>query len=299
MEKRIKTKIKSEKFIDFFAYGIIIVFTIICLYPLLLTLMVSLSDEYLVQIHGFKLIPEKFSLATYKFIFDSSSDKILNAYLVTVAVTAAGTLLGLIVCSMLAYTLSQKHIKYRNVLSFFFYFTIIFPAGMLPWYIVCINVLHIKDTFWALILPYTVNVWNAFLLRNYFQSIPDSIAESAKIDGANDFFIYARLIVPMSRTAILTVLMFFAVQYWNDWWLAIMLISKRTLYPMQYFLFDLLTSANALSSGHISDAGGKISIPTETIKMAVTIITITPLMIIFPFVKKYFVHGIVIGAVKG
>ena len=164
---------------------------------------------------------------------------------------------------------------------------------------VCVNVIHIKDNFLALILPYAVNVWNAFLLRNYFQSIPDSVTESAKIDGANDFIIYSKLIVPMSRTAILTVLMFFSVQYWNDWWLAIMLINNRKLFPMQYFLFDLLTSANALSSSRISDSGGKIAIPAETIKMAVTVIAITPLMIIFPFVKKHFVHGIVIGAVKG
>jgi putative aldouronate transport system permease protein len=287
----------SDRAISVFAYAVMVLFALFCAYPLLLTLMISLSDETLVQIHGFRLIPEQFSLATYKYLLEKSSDKIISAYSVTISVTAAGTLLSLVVTSMLAYTMSQKNVKYRNGLALFSYITVIFSAGMIPWYIVCVNVLHINNTFFALILPYCVSIYNLFLLRNYFQSIPDSVVESAKIDGANAFTIYARLVVPLSRTAMLTVGLFYALAYWNDWFLAIMLVSSNKLYPLQYYLYNLLSNVNAISSGKVNESN--IKVPSETIKMATTIITIGPILLFYPFVQKYFVKGIIVGAVKG
>ncbi len=291
-------RIGSDQILKFAAGAIILIFSLACLYPLLLTFMVSISDEYLVQINGFKLIPEKFSLDTYIFLYKTNADRILNAYGVTTLVTAGGTVLALIFTSMLAFTISLKTVKYRGAISFFCYFTVIFPAGMIPWYIVCVNVLQLKNTWFALILPYAVNVWNLFLLRNYFQSIPDSILESARIDGANDFTVFSRLVMPMSRTALLTVGLFYAIQFWNDWWLSIMLISKREMYPMQFFLFNILSSVNALSSGMLQD-GSRIRVPTETVKMAVTIVTVLPILFLFPLIQKHFIKGIMVGAVKG
>lgn len=287
----------SDKILSIVSYTIVSLFSLICLYPLLLTLMVSLSDENKVQIHGFKLIPEKFSLHTYKYLWDRASENIIGAYGITVFITVVGTLTAMVVTSMLAYTISQKNIKYRNAISFFCYVTVIFSAGMVPWYIVCVNVLHINNTIFALFIPYAVNVWNLFLLRNYFQSIPDALIESAKIDGANSFYIFYKLVVPLSKTAMLTVGMFYAIQFWNDWWLAIMLLTNSKLFPLQYYLYSLLTSAQALSQQSISSSN--ISIPTETIKMATTMITIGPILLLYPFVQKYFVKGIMIGAVKG
>jgi putative aldouronate transport system permease protein len=169
---------------------------------------------------------------------------------------------------------------------------------MLPWYIVCVNVIHIQNSVFALFVPYAVNVWNLFLLRNYFQSIPEAINESAVIDGANQFTIFIKLVIPLSKTAVLTVAMFYAIQFWNDWWLPIMLVTNNKLFPLQYYLFSLLTSAQALSSGMSMNASN-IRIPTETIKMATTIITLGPIVLLFPLIQKYFVKGIVIGAVKG
>ena len=287
----------SDRLLTTVSYLVVGIFSLVCLYPLLLTLMVSISDENKVQIHGFRLIPEKFSLQTYKYLWDRASDSILGAYGVSLFVTAAGTLTAMAVTSLLAYTISQKNIKYRNVISLFCYITVIFSAGMIPWYIVCVNVLHIHNTIFALFIPYSVNVWNLFLLRNYFQSIPDALIESAIVDGANAFFVFYKLVVPLSKTAMLTVGMFYAIQFWNDWWLAIMLVTNSKLYPLQYYLYSLLTSAQALSQQNISSSN--IPIPTETIKMATTMITIGPILFLYPFVQKYFVKGIMIGAVKG
>jgi putative aldouronate transport system permease protein len=293
-----KTKSFSDKSVAFISHFCVLVFSLICLYPLLLTLMVSISDENRVQIHGFRLVPEKLSLDTYKYLWERASDNILNAYGVTTLVTVAGTLFAMAVTSMLAYTLSQKSVRHRDKISFFCYLTVIFSAGMLPWYIVCVNVMHIQNTIFALFVPYTVNVWNLFLLRNYFQSIPDAVIESAKMDGANQFMIFYRFVVPLSKTAVLTVGLFYAIQFWNDWWLSIMLITNSKLFPLQFYLFSLLTSAQALSSGQTMNASN-ISIPTETIKMATTMITMGPVILLFPMVQKYFVRGIMIGAVKG
>ncbi len=287
----------SDRVVSIVSYAIVSIFSVICLYPLLLTAAVSFSDENKVQIHGFRLIPEEFSLETYKYLWDRASDSITRAYGVSVLITVVGTITAMLVTSMLAYTISQKNIKYRNAISFFCYITVIFSAGMVPWYIVCVNVLHIQNTVFALFIPYTVNVWNLFLLRNYFQSIPDAVIESARIDGANSFFIFCKLVVPLSKTAMLTVGMFYVIQFWNDWWLAIMLMTNSKLYPLQYYLYSLLTSAQALSQHSISSSN--ISIPTETIKMATTMITIGPILFLYPFVQKYFVKGIMIGAVKG
>jgi len=293
----------NKSFLDKLVSGVshvsVLLFSLVCLYPLLLTYMISFSDENLVQIHGFKLIPEKFSLATYQFLWESASRNIINAYLVTIAVTIVGTLTSMLVSTMLAYVMSQKTVRYRNEISLFCYFTVIFSAGLVPWYIVCVTVLHINNTFFGLFLPYAVNVFNVFLLRNYFQSIPDSIVESAKMDGANPFTIYHRLIIPLSQTAMFTVGLFYAMQFWNDWNLAILLMTKKSLYPMQYYLYSLLSSAKALASGQNIVNASNISIPTETVKMAATVITVTPVLFFFPFVQKYFVKGIIVGAVKG
>lgn len=289
----------SDRIVAVLAYSIIAAFSICCLYPLLLTLFVSLSDEGRVLLHGYKFLPEKWSLATYAYLWAKSGSKILNAYMVTIFVTICGTVLSMFVSSMLAYAISQKSVKYRNALAMFTYFTVIFSAGIVPWYVVCVSVLHINNTIFALFIPYLVNVWFLFLLRTYFQTIPDSIVESAKIDGANDFYILARIIIPLSKTAILTVSLFYALQFWNDWWLSIMLISRKNLFPLQYYLYSILTNVQALSNSAAASAASAIALPSETVKMAVTMVTIGPILLLYPFVQKHFVKGIMVGAVKG
>ncbi len=289
----------SDKFFIIFAYIFLAGFALFCLYPLLLTLGVSISDENIVAVKGYSLIPEKFSLDTYKYLFINSGQRIINAYGITIFVTVTGTVLALLITAMMAFSLSIKTLKYRNAIAAYSNFTIIFSAGMIPWYIVCVNYLHFSNNILGLIFPYLLSVWNLFLLRSYFQAIPDSIIESAKIDGANYFEILARIAVPLTSTGLLTVGMMYALQYWNDWWLAVMFITKRNLFPLQYYLFNIMSNVQALTSGRVSNIGSKISLPTETVKMAVTVVTIGPIIFIYPFIQRYFVKGIMTGAVKG
>lgn len=292
-------KSMSDRIFVFFAYTFLALFALFCLYPLLLTLGVSLSDENTVAVKGYSLIPEKFSLDTYKYLFINSGQRIIHAYGITIFVTTIGTLSALMITAMMAFSLSIKTLKYRNAIAAYSNFTIIFSAGMIPWYIVCVNYLHFSNNILGLICPYLLSVWNLFLLRSYFQAIPDSIIESAKIDGANYFQIFARIAVPLTSTGLLTVGMMYALQYWNDWWLAVMFITKRDLFPLQYYLFNIMSNVQALTSGRVSNIGSKISLPTETVKMAVTVVTIGPIIFIYPFIQRYFVKGIMAGAVKG
>lgn len=289
----------SDKLVSLGAYTILIVFCVFCLYPLLLTIMVSISKENLVQLHGYKLIPEQVSFETFRYLWDKNGDRIVNAYAITIFVTVVGTAFSMLVTTLFAYVTANRSVRYRNVLSFYAYFTVIFSAGIVPWYIVCVRVLHITNTIFALFAPYLINVWFLFLMRSYFQSIPESLIESAKIDGANDLFIYSWIVMPLSKTALLTVSMFYALQFWNDWWLPIMLVSRKGLFPLQYWLFSTLTNVQALSNTSASSFASNISLPTETVKMAVTVITIGPIIFLYPFIQKYFVKGLIIGAIKG
>ena len=289
----------SDGFIKVFSHVFIGLFALFCLYPLLLTLGVSFSSENLVQIHGYKLIPEKVSLDAYTYLLVSNGDRILKSYMVTVFVTVAGTLLSLFITSMMAFAMASRDMKYRNAIAMFSYFTVIFSAGIIPWYIVCVNYYKLTDNLLGLILPYSVNVWFLFLMRNYYQSIPDAILESAKMDGANHFYTYLRIASPLSKTALLTVGLLYSLQFWNDWWLAIMFINKQDLFPLQYYLYTIISNAQALAGGNVSSLSGKISLPTETIKMAATVIATGPIVFLYPFVQKYFVQGIMVGGVKG
>ena len=188
-------------------------------------------------------------------------------------------------------------LKYRNAISFFCNFTIIFSAGLIPWYIVCRNFYHLGDTYAALVLPSMFSVWNMFLLRTYFNSVPISLYESAKLDGANWYQIWWKIALPLNKTAMLTVGMMYTLAYWNEWWNALMFIDDRKKRPLQFILYNVMSKITAVSSGKIPQ-GANIKLPTETMKMAVTIITIGPIIFLYPFVQKYFVDGIMTGAVK-
>lgn len=297
-----KNKIKistSDRLVKIIAYVFVGLFTILCLYPLLLVLGVSFSSEKDIVRTGYSVIPKHFSTDTYLYIFVNSGKKILRSYGVTIFITVVGTIGSVLVTSMISFAISLKRLKYRNVIAFLCNFTIIFSAGLIPWYIVCVNLFHLKNNIFAMIVPSMFNVWNMFLMRTYFQAVSPSLYEAAEIDGANYFTIFWRVAMPLSKTAVLTVGLMYALQYWNDWWYALIFINKKDLFPLQYFLYNILSNVNAISSGLIpSGAMGKITLPAETVKMAVTVITIGPIIFLYPFVQKYFVNGIMTGAVK-
>ncbi|WP_033165527.1 carbohydrate ABC transporter permease [Clostridium sp. KNHs205] len=294
-----KSKSLSDRMVTTFAYTFIGLFGILCLYPLLLTLSVSLSGEQEIVKHGYSVIPQGFTFNTYLYIFINSGQKILKSYGVTIFITVAGTLGAMLITSMIAFAISIKSLKYRNIIAFLCNFTIVFSAGLIPWYVVCVNYYGLKNSILALILPSIFSVWNMFLMRTYFSGISPSLYEAAKIDGANYFRIYWEIAIPLSKTAILTVGMMYALQYWNNWWYALIFINDKDKFPLQYYLYSILSNVNAISSGRIpSGAAANIALPAETVKMAVTIITIGPVLFLYPLVQKYFVQGIMTGAIK-
>jgi len=289
----------SDMVVKIFAATFIGLIAVACLYPLLMVLSVSFSENAAVTKKGYSVIPQLFTLDTYRYIFARSGTRILRAYIVTIAITVIGTVCAMLVTSMISFALSIKDLKYRNAISFFCNFTIIFSAGLIPWFIVCNNYYHMRDTYLALILPSMFSVWNMFLLRTYFGSVPASLYESAKLDGASWYQIWWRISLPLNKTAMLTVGMMYALGYWNEWWNALMFIDDRDKFPLQYILYNVMSNVNAISSGRIpSGAAANIKLPSETMKMAVTIITIGPIIFLYPFIQKYFVNGIMTGAVK-
>ena len=217
----------------------------------------------------------------------------------TILVTVTGTLGSMVVTCMIAFAISLKELRYRNVIAFICNFTSIFSAGLVPWYVVCVNWYGLRDHILALILPALFSVWSMFLMRTYFHAISPSLYDAAKIDGAGYWTIFWRVAMPLSTTALLTVGMMYALNYWNDWWHALMFISDRNLYPLQYYLYSIVSNVNAISSGRVpAGAAASIRLPSETVKMAVTIITIGPIIFLYPFIQRYFIQGIMTGAVK-
>lgn len=298
MHKKIKTS-KSDIVLKIVAYVFIAAFAIFCFYPLLMTLSVSFSSNSAINRNGYSAIPQDFSLDTYIYIFGHSGVSILKSYGVTIFVTVVGTLSAMLITSMMSFALSINSLKYRNVIAFVCDFTIIFYAGLIPWYVACTKYYGLGNNIWSLMIPSVFSVWNMFLLRTYFKSVPISLYEAARIDGAGWFAIFWKITLPLSKTALLTVGLMYALQFWNDWWNALMFVREKDLWPLQYYLYNILSNVNAISSGRIpAGAAANIKLPSETVKMAVTIITIGPILFAYPFIQKYFVDGIMTGAVK-
>ena len=270
------------------------IISIITLLPFLLVLGSSFSDESSISKYGFSIIPRKISLAAYKSIFANGST-ILDAYKVTLTITIVGTIIAVGITSMLAYALSRKQLKYRNVLNLFVYIPMIFSGGIVPFYIV-IHKLGYVDSIWGLIIPMVFNPFNFFLLINFFRGLPDEIVESAKIDGAGEFRILISIVMKIALPGIATISLFYSLAFWNDWTLALYLINKTELYPLQFLLRAIMQRATILAGSNAHFVG---DIPAESVKMATVIITVGPILLVYPFIQRYFVKGLTIGSVKG
>lgn len=290
---------KSDRIFMVFIYLFVGLFALVCLYPLLLTLMTSLTDEQTLIRDGYKMFPQKYSLAAYQVIADSMGSKVLGAYKITIFVTVVGTALSLYVTSSIGYVVSVKDFKQRNLINMLLYIPMVFSAGLLPWYIICTKYYHLTNTLWALILPPCLNVFNVFLMRNFFNSLPTAVFESAKIDGAGHFRIFFQIAIPMAQVGIYTVGMLYALGYWNDYYNALMFIRKSEMFPMQYYLYNILSNIQFAARQSQNRLSYNIAIPSETIKMAIIIVTIVPILFLYPFIQRYIVKGVVVGAVKG
>ena len=283
---------------NIFSYVILAILSVACLLPFLLVLSGSVSEQYAIQLHGYRLIPETFSLDAYKMLF-KIPEELLRAYGITIFVTVTGTLLGLWLTSMAAYVLASRDFRYRYQVSF--YFTSIFGGGLVPWYIFNTKYLHFHNSMIALILPILINVTYLLILKSYMMSIPDALYESAKLDGAGDFRIYLHIALPLSKAGLATVGLFIALNYWNDWYNAMLFLDegRRDMYPLQYFLNNILTKAQAMSAAAARSGIPASDVPSEPMKLAMTVVATGPIILLYPFLQKYFVKGVTIGAVKG
>lgn len=279
----------------------VILFALICLYPFLLVIGGSLMTSAEATKEGFKIIPKEITFASYKMLI-GNKDMIISGYKITIFVTVVGTFLSIMVNGMMGYVLSRKHMNGRKFLNLYVLITMLFNGGMVPWYMICTRYLHLQNTIWALILPSLVSAWNIFLIRNYFTGVPEEMWESAKLDGANEFTIFSKIYVPLGKPVIATVTLFAALGYWNDWWLGLMLIEDSKKWPLQMMLRTIVSNIQFLQTmGNNSSEMQSLlaSIPGDGVKMALVIITTGPIILLYPFLQKYFMKGIMIGAVKG
>ncbi|MDR9856308.1 MULTISPECIES: carbohydrate ABC transporter permease [unclassified Paenibacillus] len=280
-----------------FVYVLLSGFALICFIPFWIVLVNSFANETFIQTSGYQLFPTSFSLNAYKMLL--SGDQVFRSYGVTLFVTLTGTVLGVIITASYAYVLSHPKVKYRHILSFLTFFTMLFGAGIVGFYILIANWLSLKDSLWALVLPYLLNPFYAFILVSYFRSLPYELNEAATVDGANDIRIFFRVIWPISLPVIATVALFYALQYWNDWYLSLLFIDNYKLHPLQMMIRQLMSNLNAMSYVGGSRTEYNIIVPTYGMQLAIVCITIGPIVFVYPFVQKYFIKGMTLGSVKG
>jgi putative aldouronate transport system permease protein len=281
------------------SYCTLSIFAAFCILPLWLVIVGSFSSDLSIVRNGYSLLPREFSLEAYQFLFAFPKD-IIRAYVVSIGVTVIGTVLGLFLISMAGYVLQRKDFKHRGHFSFVIYFTTIFQGGLIPWYILVVNYLHLKDTYTILILAGLASPFLIILMRSFIKaSIPGEMMESAKIDGAGDFKIYYSIVLPLAKPALATVGLFLALNYWNDWFSVSLFIEDKTKYNLQYFMYNMLTQAQVISQLVTSGASSSIRVPSETAKLAISVIAIGPIVLLYPFLQRFFVKGLTLGAVKG
>ncbi|GGG51983.1 carbohydrate ABC transporter permease [Paenibacillus radicis (ex Gao et al. 2016)] len=277
-----------------------IVFSLFCIIPFLYIISISFSTESDLAKYGYQLIPKTFTTFAYEYMIGSPK-ALINGYLVSITVTVLGTILSLAVTSMLAYVLSRKDFRGSNSLSFYVFFTMLFSGGLVPWYILIKKYLHIDDSLFALILPYVIMPWHVLLMKGFLSDVPLALIESAKIDGAGEWRIFYKIILPIAKPALATLALFIAFVYWNDWYLALLYIDNQDLTPLQYMLYRIMNNiqylSTSLQTGNISIDISKM--PNETARMAIAVLAAGPILLVFPFFQKHFIKGLTVGAIKG
>lgn len=277
-------------------YLTIALVALLCVLPLLLVVIVSFTPQSEIVHNGYTFFPQSFTLEAYQMMFKNSK-QIVSSYGVSIFVTVVGTVTATAITGMASFSLANPAVYYRNRIAMFFFVTMVFNGGMVPWYIICKKV-GLTENIFALIIPSLIfNPFSMFLIRNYMRELPVSLMESAKLDGANDAVIAFKIYFPLSLPILATVALFYSIAYWNDWWNSIMLVSDAKLYPVQYFLMKLKSDLNMMKSLQGSMTGGYV--PSDSLQMATAVITIGPIILFYPFLQKYIVKGLVIGSVKG
>lgn len=268
-------------------------------FPFWLLLSASLSDAGVLAQKGYQVIPKPIDFSAYRFVF-KNPDQILRAYGVTFVVSVLTMFFSVLLMAMIAYPLSRRNLKGRKVMNFYLYFTMLFGGGLVPTYILIAKYLHLNDTLWVYILPALINPWYVFMMRTFISGIPTEIVESAKVDGASEYSIFFRMILPLSKPVLATVALFMFLGKWNDWNTALIYITKPELYSLQYLLQKIMEDVNILKQNQAAASMIDMNnIPTETVRMAMAVVAAGPALIVFPFFQKYFVKGLTVGSVKG
>ncbi|PMC38126.1 sugar ABC transporter permease [Bacillus sp. UMB0899] len=280
-------------------YGFIGLFALCCLLPFVLILSSSFTSEKAIMESGFALWPKEFSTFAYEIVFRNPR-LIIGSYVVTMGITIVGTAVGLFIVAMTGYALQRADFLYRNKISFYIYFTTLFSGGLVPFYLLVTQYLDLKDNYLAVLLPGLLSPFLIIMMKAFTKSIPHEITESAKMDGAGDFTIFLKLILPMSTPALATIGLFIALGYWNEWYNAMLFLSPNMEYrPLQLFLYNVITSADFIRNSAASSNVAPQEIPLESMKMATAVVATGPVILFYPFVQRFFIQGITIGAVKG
>ena len=280
--------------------ALLILGTLVIIIPMWLVFAVSISNEMDIMNFGYELIPRNVDWGAYKFAFKTPK-MILNAYKVTIIFSLAVMVLNTFFNALIAYPLSKKGLKGRTFINFYLYFTCLFGGGLVPSYILITQYLHLQDTIWVYIIPALVSPWTVFMMRSFFQGIPNAIFESALIDGASEFRIFIQMVIPLSKPCLATMALMCFLGKWNSWFESMLYINDQDLYSLQYLLQKIMKEIELIlnsqeSFGNLLDI---TQIPTETYKMAMAVIVMGPALVVFPFFQKYFVKGLTVGSVKG
>lgn len=292
--------IYKNKLFKFVMGFIMLLLVLACVLPFFLLIASSFSSEAALTKYGYSFIPRDFTLKAYKYIWNVKED-VIRAYCMSLLVTSVGTILSVIMTTLFAYPLSRKDLPGRKFISFFIFFTMLFNGGFVPTYLIYSKIFHINDTIWALIVPYLLmNAFFIIMVRSYFNSnIPEEVIEAAMLDGLNDINILVRIVVPMSKPIIGTISLMTAIGYWNNWTNAVYFIqTKRELFGIQNYLNSVLNNISFLQS-HANPGVNISDLPNISIRMALAVIALLPILIAYPFFQKSFVGGITVGSVKG
>lgn len=286
----------ADKIQQVLIYIIVTLFALACIVPFILVVIVSFTDEKSVTMNGYSFIPAQWSTAAYQLLFSSRS-AVPQAYKITIISTVVGTFAATLITFGAGYTLANKQCRYRNGLSLYFYITMVFSAGLVPWYMIS-KAIGAYDNIWALIVPSLLfSPFNMFLVRNFVRGIPDELNESARIDGAGEVRIAFAIYLPLCMPVIATIALFYAIGYWNNYFNAVMLIDNKEYFSLQMLLFKIQSEITEMQK--VAQGAMRSNPPKESFKMATSVITMGPIILLYPFLQKYFVKGMVVGAVKG
>lgn len=302
MISNLKQQMYFSKKLELIFKILLVLFAISCIFPFLFVVIISLTDEKSLTLNGYQLWPKEWSMEAYRFIFGEGS-QLITSLGVTLMITVIGTIIAVFMTGTYAYVLSRNSFPFRKFFTFYLFFTMLFAGGLVPSYLVMTKLLGLKNTIWALILPLAFSPYNVIVLRTFFKkSIPESIIESAKMDGASEMRVFFQIVLPLALPGVATIGLFASLGYWNDWFNALLYIDNNQLLPLQYLLMKIQNTIDYMARNTDMTLAQQQSIqnslPQESIRMAMVVVATVPIAIVYPFFQKYFVQGLTIGGVK-